>query len=337
MTGSAQTPATWDEPNDLMGRALAVLSMGVTVESLDRSVAFFQNVLDFELVSRFDRSGPEFERHLGVPGAIARVARIRLDDEILELSEYLAPRGRPFPQDSRGNDLWFQHLAIVTCNMDAAYSRLCDFGVEHASPAPQRLPDWNPAAGGIRAFYFKDPDGHFLELLQFPPDKGDPKWRRPCEALFGGIDHTAIVVSSTQASLTFYRELLGMEVAGESRNHGLEQERLNNVPGARLHITTLRAVSGPGVELLEYLHPRDGRARPADSRPLDLLHWHTTITVGDLNQTLEALQTAGARILSEVVASHASGGRCPAVLVSDPDGHVIELAQLPWREPSWIP
>ena len=43
-------------------------------------------------------------------------------------------------------------------------------------PAPQLLPKTIPNAAGIRAFYFRDPDGHPLEMLQFPPDKGDPKW-----------------------------------------------------------------------------------------------------------------------------------------------------------------
>ncbi len=51
-------------------------------------------------------------------------------------------------------------------------------------------------------------------------------------------------------------------MAGTSENHGLEQERLNNVFGARLRITALRAARGPGVELLEYLAPRTW---PADA------------------------------------------------------------------------
>ena len=55
-----------------------------------------------------------------------------------------------------------------------------------------------------------------------------------------------------------------MEVAGESENYGPEQERLNNVFGARLRITSLRSATGPGIEFLEYLSPRDGRPIPAD-------------------------------------------------------------------------
>ena len=59
--------------------------------------------------------------------------------------------------------------------MDASVARLRQRKVEHASPEPQRLPDWNATAGGIKAFYFKDPDGHPLEILQFPAGKGDPR------------------------------------------------------------------------------------------------------------------------------------------------------------------
>ena len=60
-----------------------------------------------------------------------------------------------------------------------------------------------------------------------------------------------------------------MKVAGESENYDTEQEHLNGVFGARLRITALRADEGPGIELLEYLAPRDGRAgaaRPARER-----------------------------------------------------------------------
>ena len=100
--------------------------------------------------------------------------------------------------------------------------------------------------------------------------KGDARWHKKADRLFLGIDHTAIVVADTEASLAFYRDRLGLKVAGESENHGTEQEHLSNVFGARLRITTLRATKGPGIELLEYLTPRDGRPTPPDSRANDL-------------------------------------------------------------------
>lgn len=275
-----------------------VEAVGMTVEDIERSIAFYRNVLGFTLVAETGRSGPELERLTGVPRPRAREARLRLGDEWLVLTEFVEPRGLPFPPDTRSNDHWFQHVAIVVRDMDEAYEALCRHGVEHASTAPQRLPEWNLAAAGIRAFYFRDPDGHYLEVIEFPVGKGQAKWQGSQRATFLGIDHTAIVVRSTAASLGFYRDRLGMEVVGGSHNYGPEQEQLNHVLGARLRITTLRAAFGPGVELLEYLTPRTGRPRPVGSRPNDILHWQTTIAARNLNR--------------------------PA-LISDPDGHVIEL------------
>src|SRR6266446_4303040 len=238
-------------------------AIGITVSDMDRAVGFYSKVLTFEKVSDTEVAGESYEHLEGVFGLRMRVVRMRLGDEAIELTEYLAPRGRPAPADSRSQDHWFQHVAVIVSDMDRAYQWLRQNKVEHASSGPQLLPEWNKNAAGIRAFYFKDPDGDVLEILQFPPGKGDAKWHRPTDKLFLGIDHTAIVVGDTDASLRFYRDLLGFKVVGESENYGAEQEHLNNVFGARLRITSLRAASGPGIEFLEYLSPRDGRPIPA--------------------------------------------------------------------------
>src|SRR5262245_15182541 len=262
----------------------AVGPIGMTVADVERSAAFYSEVLGFEKVSDVEVWGADYERLQGVFGLRMRVVRMRLGAEFIELTEYLAPRGRPVPADSRANDRWFQHIAIIVSDMDQAYARLREHRVQHASPAPQRLPDWNADAAGIRAFYFKDPDGHFLEILWFPPDKGDARWHRPTSQLFLGIDHTAIVVADTERSLSCYRDTLGLRVVGGSENYGPEQERLNNVFGARLRITTLRAAAGPGIEFLEYLTPRDGRAAPPDARANDLTHWQTALVAADVEE-----------------------------------------------------
>ena len=82
----------------------AVDSVGMTVSDLDRSVEFYSKVLSFEKVSETELAGPEYEHLEGVFGLRMRVARMRLGDEFIELTEFLAPRGRPAPVDSRAND-----------------------------------------------------------------------------------------------------------------------------------------------------------------------------------------------------------------------------------------
>ncbi|MBI1369829.1 MAG: glyoxalase [Planctomycetes bacterium] len=301
----------------------SVIRIGMTVSDMDRSVAFFRDVLNFTKVDETEVAGKTYEQITGVFGLRARVAVLALGVERLELTEYLTSGGRPLPPDSHSNDRWFQHIAIVTTDMDKAYARLRAHHVRHASTGPQRLPDWNVNAAGIRAFYFHDPDGHVLEVIWFPRGKGDPRWQSATD-LFAGIDHTAIVVANTDKALSFYRDALGMRIVGSGENYGDEQEHLNNVQGAHLRLTTLKApLGGPGIELLEYQAPTTGRPYPPDARADDLVHWHTTLRTADPPAALDRLRRSHFATISPAVGD----GTPRAVRVADPDGHVVELIE----------
>ena len=186
--------------------ATRVESVGFTVSDMDKALDFYTKVLPFEKVSDVETFGTEFEHLSGVFGARVRIVRLKLGNEVLELTEYFTPQGRAIPVDSRSNDRWFQHIAIIVSDMDKAYAHLRANKVRHASTGPQTLPPYITAAAGIRAFYFKDFDNHVLEILSFPPDKGAKKWHEVGSdgKLFLGIDHTAIVVQDTDA-----RHILG--------------------------------------------------------------------------------------------------------------------------------
>ena len=302
-------------------------TVGLTVSDMDRALAFYTGVLPFVKVSDHELSGRPYELLSGVFGARSRMVRLRLGAEEIELTEFLAPKGRPMPGDLRANDRVFQHIAVVVSDITKAYGVLRERHVEHASTGPQRLPDWNPNAGGISAFYFRDPDRHFLEIISFPTGKGSPKWHDATKELFLGIDHTAIVVDDTNVSLRFYRDTLGMQVAGESENYDVEQEHLNNVFGARLRITALRAAKGPGIELLEYLAPRDGRPAPRDLRANDIAHWQTTLVAERLEPLMGLARDHRLSLVSPgpVDAASLSVGFRTGSLARDPDGHGIRV------------
>ncbi len=261
----------------LEAAVVGVDAIRITVSDIQRAAAFYQGTLGFQKVS-----------------ASPYRIRLKLGDEAIELTSCGTP-GRPYPPDSRSNDLWFQHIALIVSDFDAAYAKLTKAGVRNLSQSPQTIPLSNPAAGGIRAYYFADPDGHPLEILWFPPGKGDPKWHDKSR-LFLGIDHTAIAVSNTPRSLAFYQERLGMKKAGDSFNYGIEQERLSGVAGARVRITALRAPHGPGVEFLQYEYPGTGRKNPADDSGCDIVRRET------------------------VMVSDSESGE-----FRDPDGHVVRL------------
>lgn len=306
----------------------AVESVGFTVSDLNRAVDFYTQVLDFRKVSEVEVYGREYDALQGVFGVRMRVVGLQLGQERLELTEYLTPAGQPIPLDSRSHDLWFQHIAIVVRDMPRAYEHLRQYNVRHVSVAPQTLPASIPAAAGITAFYFQDPDRHNLELIHFPTDKGDPRWQRPTSALFLGIDHTAIAIRDTDKSLPFY-QALGFRVAGTSENFGPEQEYLNHVAGVRLRITGLKVAQGMGIEFLDYRHPTDGRPRPANARASDLLHWETTLKVENVPQTAARLKKQGVTWVSQRVVTLPDDrlGFRQGILIQDPDGHVLRLVQ----------
>jgi len=312
----------------IWAKAASVESIGMTVSDMDRSVEFY-SALTFQKVSDVEVLGDEFEHLEGVFGARMRIVRMKLGNEFLDLTQYLAPPGRPIPADSRSNDLWFQHIAIVVRNMEEAFQRLRALKAQFVSTGPQTLPPSIKAAAGIKAFYFRDPDQHNLEVIYFPPGKGDPRWQEKTDKLFLGIDHTAIGISNSGASLKFYQDLLGLHKAGESENLGTEQEHLNQVFGAHLRITGMRSDSGPGVEFLEYLTPRDGRPRPADVRANDIVHWQTTIQVDDIDLIAKKMRDADVRFVSPGVVTMAKdpAGFSKGAVVSDPDGHCVLLIE----------
>ena len=208
-------------------RAQRVLRVSRVVSDLGRAEAFYRDGLGFRSVER----GRSDKAALGLADAAAEEVVMRLGTQDIALVRFAAS-GRPYPANSRSDDLWFQHLAIVVDDIDAAYARLCAHaGWGPISEAgPQLLP---PSNGAVRAFKFRDPDGHPLELIWFPPGQGRAVWHENDAAEpFLGIDHSALSVASTRRSLRFYRAL-GLRVSDRSLNRRPAQARLDGLPDAR--------------------------------------------------------------------------------------------------------
>lgn len=289
------------EPRHRWVQSESILKISRIVADAARSETFYCNALGFRTVSR-SALDPGVETALGLTGRHALEVSLRLGADELALVQLDAP-GRPYPADSRSDDLWFQHLAIVVGDMDAAHAHLRAQGAYRpiSADGPQDLP---PNAGGVRAFKFRDPDGHPLELLWLPPGAGRSIWhrRRAAEGGAGpflGIDHSGVAVSSTRRSLAFYRAL-GLHVTSRSLQSGTAQSRLDGLGAAQVRVTGLRPASadGPGIELLAYRPPGRALENPA---------------IADLATdwiTIEAL-TAG----------DGGGSLSRTRALTDPDGH----------------
>ena len=313
--------------------AVNVVSVSVTVSDMERSVDFYSTILSCVKINDREVTGQDIDQLYGLNDITLRLVTLQLGEQMMELIEFITPKGRPIPPNLRSLDRAFQHIAIVVSDMEKAYQQIEHYDgpygiLSKTSNSPQTIPNWNRVAGGIQAFYFKDPDGHNLELIHFPEGKGKDEWHQPTSSLFLGIDHTAIVIANTIASRAFYCDLLGLKLQQESRNLGLEQERLSAVENARVHVSSLSASSGLGIELLEYMEPHNGHPIPIDTCANDLWFWQTTIVVEDLMTQVQRLQSY------EFPLAEIKGIEIPALglkrslLIRDPDGHTVRLTEI---------
>ena len=303
--------------------------VGMTVSNMEQSIEFYSKVLSFQKIKDTEVAGEDWEKLQGVFGLRMRIVQMQLGDEIISLMEYLTPQGRPIPVDSRSNDRWFQHIAIVVSDMDRAYQQVRQHNIRHTSTSPQQLPAWNKKLGGVKAFYFKDPDGHNLELIAFPADKAPEKWLKDTDKLFLGIDHSAVGVKNAEASFALYRDRLNLELMLQAENYGNEFEHITCVFGSRVQVNSMQGEAGIGFELLEYIAPTDGRNMPIDSRACDLWHYQTVIMVSNLASLADRLRSAPCQFISPgiVKMSNRELGFSQGLSIRDLDGHVLHLVE----------
>ena len=303
--------------------------VGMTVADLEQSINFYSQVLSFQKISDTEVAGEDWEKLQGVFGLRMRVVQMQLGDEIISLMQYITSEGRPIPVDSRSNDRWFQHIAIVVTDMDRAYEHVRQHKVRQSSTNPRQLPEWNKKLGGVKAFYFKDPDGHNLELIQFPPDKAADKWLQKTDKLFLGIDHSAVAVKDAEASFPLYRDRLGMTLQLQAENYGTEFEHITGTFGSRVQVNSMSPATGIGFELLEYIAPATGREMPIDTRANDLWHYQTVIAVSNLSELEQQLRTAPCSFISPGIVEMSAGdlSYSKALSIRDLDGHVLHLVE----------
>ena len=162
--------------------------------------------------------------------------------------------GLAYPQEADAASSCFQHLALVTDDVDRAWATARTAGAAAISrDGPVTLPD---SAGGVTAVKFRDPEGHPLELIRFP-DMAARGWSG--QGLLG-IDHSAIVASDLAASCGFY-EMAGLAKGTATLNHGATQATLDGLDAPCADVVPMQpAAAPPHVELLHYRRP-DGDCR----------------------------------------------------------------------------
>jgi catechol 2,3-dioxygenase-like lactoylglutathione lyase family enzyme len=145
-------------------RIIAADHTGITVSNLARALAFWRDVLGFELSHRAHHTGELASEVTGVPGAEISLAVLKGYGHKIELLEYLAPSDRKHA-DLRPCDVGSVHVALTVDDLGAVLSTIAASGWRPAGK-PQTLKS-GPNAGK-RVIYVCDPDGTTIEFMQPP-------------------------------------------------------------------------------------------------------------------------------------------------------------------------
>jgi catechol 2,3-dioxygenase-like lactoylglutathione lyase family enzyme len=226
----------------------AIIGFQLTTADPQRLVRFYTEALGFEAVGALAPISAEEMTLLGAHGSGTRIS-LRLGHQRVDLETFEFP-GRPYPTDANAADLCFQHLAIVTYNIQSAWERARTCGANPISRAGvATLP---PRSGGVSAVKFRDPEGHPLELIQFP-SASSSRWSGKGTL---SIDHSAISVGDVQVASSFFTDA-GLVSGAVTLNRGVAQSELDGLDAVEVDVVPmLPRVDCPHLELLGYRNPR---------------------------------------------------------------------------------
>ncbi|MBX6748357.1 MAG: VOC family protein [Micromonosporaceae bacterium] len=148
----------------------AIHHVGITVSDIDRSIAFYADLLDGRVLGPYERSGPRIEAVTGYPGVVIKQAFVtaRSGPTVVELLQYVG--GSDVVLDPDNGHVGAVHVAIVVADLDARLAALRERGIRSVSdPVTTSAP-----MQGFRCVYVLDPDGVRVELVEPPP--GSAGW-----------------------------------------------------------------------------------------------------------------------------------------------------------------
>ena len=154
--------------------------VGLSTPDLDRLVAFYRDVMGFEVVMNTQwRDREIIDRMVGLSGSAARQVMVKAGNAFLELFEYESPVPRLATPDRNPADHGYTHICIDVVDIDAEYERLSANGMTFHAPPPSA---GELGHSRLRAIYGRDPDGNIVELQEIL-DRAVPF----------GLDHTDLV------------------------------------------------------------------------------------------------------------------------------------------------
>jgi catechol 2,3-dioxygenase-like lactoylglutathione lyase family enzyme len=296
------------------------------VSDLDKAIEFYGNLLGLT-VPPAQAPGPRpfstdsaIKNMFGIPSAqlrwvVARIPGPNLGVEMVEAKDIERKAANPRPQDPGG-----MTLVLVVRDIDKAFAPLKSAGVPVVTPggAPISFGANNQARGVI----VRDPDGHFVELLQPSPL---PETTAPPEANI--IDaRVRITVADTDRTMQLYRDQLQFQPQLGSFGT-IPLLDLMGLKGAQVRLTTAQV---PGSALrLEFVEIKGVDRSPIRPRIQDPGATRLQIRVKDLDSTIGKMKASGSSVVSAGGVPATLQGGVQAAIMPETDGLYFVLIQAP--------
>ncbi|MBI1897814.1 MAG: VOC family protein [Acidobacteria bacterium] len=266
-------------------KILGVAHLAVRVSDIEKSRAFYKDFLGY--AEPFSLKNAD--------GSLS-LTFIKINDhQYVELFPGLAPE-----QDR------LHHISIYTDDAEGMRKYLASRGIK----VPERVPKGRI---GNSNFNVKDPDGHTLEIVQYEPDGWSmrEKGRHMGESRISErILHVGIIVGSVEASMRFYRDLLGFREIWRGSRSGTELQWINmQVPD--------------GSDYIEFMLYREQPAPNARGS-----QHHMCLVVPDMAASLKRLESRPDRAsYTRPLEIRTGTNRKRQLNIFDPDGTRVELME----------
>jgi catechol 2,3-dioxygenase-like lactoylglutathione lyase family enzyme len=132
----------------------------VSCADLERSIAFYRDLLGFETVLDYawSEGTRDMNRTHQLEQTSGRVLLLKAGNSMLELFEYTTPQPSPRDAARRLCDHGITHFCLDVDDLDAEYERLRAAGMAfHCPPVDY---------GTVKCTYGRDPDGNVIELQE---------------------------------------------------------------------------------------------------------------------------------------------------------------------------
>lgn len=266
-------------------RILGIAHIALSVHNLDQSRAFYRNFLGFEEPYTLQK-----------PDGTPSMAFFKINDrQYIELS----------PEREPGTDR-LMHFAIQTDDAEAMRAYLASRGV--------RVPDRVPKGRiGNLNFMIDDPEGHKIEIVQYPPQSWTARERgkhMPASRISKHMMHVGVIVTKLSPEMKFYTDVLGFHEIWRGSSTGKVLSWIN-----------LRVPDGEDyVEFMLYKEPPPPTKRGSAH--------HLALEVPDVGASIAALHFSSyAAHYTRPIVAKVGINRKRQVNLFDPDGTRTELME----------